>query len=189
MLPIPLQSPKTEHPLLHPEPINDPTLTDPQSDVSLLDCLPQLFSDHDLARSPSPQLSRSNSPSAQSLVGTSAPLLTHHSLTDYLSNYPIWPNRAEDSSLSPSRPASRSCDEVSTVVLKPPTAPSIKRGRGRPRKKTRAPRQRTAQDKTAPTALKRTVPKPMAQEPDAQTGSQVALNSSSVPVLGKFFPS
>ena len=172
MLPIPLQSPKSEHPLLPPKPINDPTLSDPQSDVSLLYCLPQLFSDHELARSPSPQISKSNSPSAQSLVGTSAPLLTHPSLTDYLSNYPIWPNRAEDSSLSPSRPASPSCDEAPPAVSKPPTAPSIKRGSGRPSKKTRAPRQRKFEDKTAPTAPKPTVPKPTALKPDAQTGSQ-----------------
>ena len=89
MLPIPLQSPKLEHLLLPPEPVTDPTLSDPQSDVSLLDCLPQLFFDHELARSPSPQLSRSNRPTAQSLVGTCAPLLTHPFLTDYLSNYPI----------------------------------------------------------------------------------------------------
>ena len=106
MLPIPLQSPKSEHPLLPREPIKDLTLSDPQSEVSLLDCPPQLFSDHELARLRSPQLSRSPSPSAQFLVGTSAPLLTHHSLIDYLSSYPIWPNRAEDSSLTPSRPAS-----------------------------------------------------------------------------------
>ena len=57
-------------------------------------------------------------------------------------------------------------------MSKPPTAPSIKRGRGRPRKKTRAPRQRKVQDRTAPTALKLTVPKPTALKPDAQTGSQ-----------------
>ena len=41
MLPIPLQSPKSEDPLLPPEPIKDLTLSDPQSDVSSLGCLPQ----------------------------------------------------------------------------------------------------------------------------------------------------
>ena len=51
--------------------------------------LPQLFSDHERARSPAPQVS---SPEKQSSSrGTSAPLLTNPSLTDFLSNYPIWP--------------------------------------------------------------------------------------------------
>ena len=139
MLPILLQSSKQEHPLLPSEPARDTALSDTQSDISLLDCLPQLFSDHELAPSPSPQLSRSPSPSAKSLVGTSAPLLTDLSLTDYLNNYPIWPNRAEDSSLTQSLPASPSSDDEPTARSKPPNAPSFKRGRGRRRKKTRAP--------------------------------------------------
>ena len=89
MLPIPIYSPEPEKPLLPPDTLKDPVLPNPQSDVSLLDCLPQLFSDHELARSPSPHLFPSDSTLEQSLVGTSAPLLTHPSLSDYLSNYPI----------------------------------------------------------------------------------------------------
>ena len=104
-------------------------------------------------------------------MGISAPLLTHPSLTDYLSKHPIWPNRAEDSSLTQSRPASPSGDDEPTARSKPPAAPSIKRGRGRPRKKTRTPRQRKVQDETAPTALNSTVPRPTALKPDAQAGS------------------
>ena len=65
-----------------------PLPTSDQS-VSPTQYLPQLFSDHERARSPSPQVS---SPGKQSsLPGTSAPLLTNPSLTDFLSNYPIWP--------------------------------------------------------------------------------------------------
>ena len=47
--------------------------------------LPQLFSDHERARFPSPQVS---SPGKQSsMPGTSAPLFTNPSLTDFLSNH------------------------------------------------------------------------------------------------------
>ena len=128
MLPNPRQSPKSEHPLPPPEPVKYPTLSDSQSDISLLDCLAQLFSDHELARSPSPQLSTSPSPSAQSLGGTSAPLVTNPSITDYLSNNPIWPNRAEDSSLTQSRPASPSGDDKPTARSKPPKTLGAKTG-------------------------------------------------------------
>ena len=82
--------------------------TETPSDVSMLDCLPQLFSDHELARSPSPQLSLSDNPPELSLPDTSAQLLTHPSPTDYLSNSPLWPNQAEDSNVSLSRPSSPS---------------------------------------------------------------------------------
>ena len=67
----------------------EPEVPVPSSDqsVSTTRHLPQLFSDHERARSPSPQIS---SPGKQSsLPGTSAPLLTNPSLTDFLSNYPI----------------------------------------------------------------------------------------------------
>ena len=89
MLPIPIYSPEPENPLQPPDTLKDSVLSDPQSDVSLLVCLPQWFSDHELARSPSAQLSPSDSPLQQSLVGSSAPLLTHPFLTDYLNNSPI----------------------------------------------------------------------------------------------------
>ena len=126
MLPIPIHSPEPENPLLPPDAIKVPALSDPQPDVSLLDCIPQLFSDQELARSPSPQLSASNSPSEQSMAGTSSSLLTHPSLTDYLSNYPIWPNPAGESNMSMSRPSSPSIDEAPATMPKPLTAPSIK---------------------------------------------------------------
>ena len=70
-------------------------------------------------------------------MGTSAPLLTQPSLTDYLSNYPLWPDRDKDSTVPSSRPSSPSGSIPSVKSPQPPpTAPSIKRGMGRPRKKT-----------------------------------------------------
>ena len=39
-----------------PEPLLEPATQDPVHDVFFQDCLPQLFSDHESARSPSPQL-------------------------------------------------------------------------------------------------------------------------------------
>ena len=96
--------------------------------------LPQLFSDHERARSPSPQVSPPGKQS--SIPGTSAPLFTNPSLTDFLSNYPIWPtvppiplksdsNESDDQSNAPSAPE---------VLPGARTAPSFKRGRGRPPK-------------------------------------------------------
>ena len=102
------------------------------SDISFHDCLSQLFSEHELALLPSLQLLPSDHPPDQSLAGTFALLLTNPSLTDYLSNYPIWPNQVEDSNMSLLRPSSPLVDYA---------APSFKRGRGRPRKKTRVPLQ------------------------------------------------
>ena len=80
-------------------------------------------------------------------MGTYAPLLTQHSLTDYLSNYPLWPDRDKNSTAPSSRPSSPSG--------------SIKRGRGRPRKKTH---QQKAKGKTVPKVRKST--------PNTQTESQ-----------------
>ena len=95
--------------------------------------LPQLFSDHERVRSPSPQIFSSDK---DSLPGTSASLLTNPSLTNFLSNYPIWPT-------APPIPLKSASDE-SDVQPKVPnipaaspgagTAPSFKRGRGRPPK-------------------------------------------------------
>ena len=102
--------------------------------VSPTQHLPQLCSDHERARSPSPQVS---SPGEQSsLPGTSAHLLTNPSLTDFLSNYPIWPT------VSPihQKTASNESDNQSSVPSVPSmlpgagTAPSFKKGRGRPPK-------------------------------------------------------
>ena len=82
MLPIPTYPQDVNQPILPPDPPIESRLPDSMSDVSFNDCLPQLFSDHKLAGSPSQQLSRSDSISEQSLVGTSAALMTHPSLTD-----------------------------------------------------------------------------------------------------------
>ena len=114
----------------------EPDVPQPTSDqsVSPTQRLPQLFSDHERARSLSPRIS---SPEKQSsLLGTSAPLLTNPSLTSFLNNYPVW-------STAPSLPlksASEDDDAQSNVPTLPSTlhgagtAPSFKRGRGRPPK-------------------------------------------------------
>ena len=114
--------------------------------------LPILFSDHEPMRSPSPHISQSSKTPELSPMGTSAPLLTQPSLTDYLSNYPRWPDHAKDSTAPSSRPSSPSESIPSAKSPQPPpTAPSIKRGRGRPRKKTH---QQNAKGKTVPKARK-----------------------------------
>ena len=82
--------------------------------------LPQLFSDHERARSPSPQVS---SPEKQSsLLGTSAPLLTNPSLTSFLNNYPIWP-------AAPSLPP-KSATEDDDAQSNVPTLPTTLTERG-----------------------------------------------------------
>ena len=145
--------------------MNYPSAPDSLSDVSMLSCLPQLFSDHESLCSPSLQISQSdNTPqlSELSLTGTSAPLLTQPAFTDYLSIYPLWPDQAKDSTAPCSGPSSPSVAIPSAMSPQPPpTAPSIKRGRGRPRKKTH---QQKAQGKTAPKVQK--------PKPDTQIGSQ-----------------
>ena len=162
MLPIPTYSPQQIQTQPPPEAINDPSAPDSLSDVSMLSCLPQLFSDHEPMHSPLPQTSQSDNTPELSLTGTSAPLLTQPSFTDYLSNYPLWPDQAEDSTAPCSRPSSPSVDTRPAMSPPPPpTAPSIKSGRGRPRKKTH---QRKAQGKTASKAQK--------PKPDTQIGSQ-----------------
>ena len=83
---------------------------DSLSDVSMLSCLPQLFSDHEPMRSPSPQISQSDITPELSLTGTSAPPLTQPSLTDYLSNYLLWPNQDKNSTAPLSCPSSPSLD-------------------------------------------------------------------------------
>ena len=96
MLPIPTHSSQLVQ--TQPADIEAPAVPAISSDTTMFDCLPQLFSDHEPRRSPSPQLSPSDNPPDLSPSGTSAPLLTHPSLTDYLSNYPLWPNHAKDTS-------------------------------------------------------------------------------------------
>ena len=164
MLPIPTFSPKLVQKQPPPDLIGDPMAPDSLSDVSILSCLPQLFSDQEPARSPSPHVSQSDKTPELSFAGTSAPLQTQPSLTDYLSNYPLWPNQAKGSNAPPPRPSSPSMDTVPAVLPPPPTAPSIKRRRGRPQKKTRIPRLRKAQGKAASSV--------QAPKPDNQMGSQ-----------------
>ena len=107
----------------------EPQLPSDQS-ISPTHHLPQLFSDHERARSPSPRIS---SPERQaSLLGTSAPLLTNPSLTSFLDNYPIWPAAPS----LPLKSATEDDDAQSNVPTLPTTlpragtAPSFKRGRG-----------------------------------------------------------
>ena len=162
MFPIPTYSPQQVHTQPHPEAITDLSAPDFLSDVSMFSCLPQLFSDHEPMRSPSPHISQSSKTPELSPTGTSAPLLTQPSLTDYLSNYPLWLNHAKDSTAPSSRPSSPSESIPSAKSPQPPpTAHSIKRGRGRPRKKTH-------QQKTKG----KTVPKAQKLKPDTQTESQ-----------------
>ena len=142
MLPVPTYPQDLDQPILPPDLPVESRPSDPKSDVSFNECLPQLISDHELARSPSPQLSPSDNPPEQSLVGTSSPLLTHQSLTDYLSNYPIWPNQAEGSNMSLSCSSSPSVDDTAVVTPQNPTALPSTRRSGGPRKQTRVSRQR-----------------------------------------------
>ena len=75
MLPTPTNSPQ----LVQTQPadiIEAPAVPALPSDTTIIDCLPQLFSDHEPRRSPSPQLSPSDDPPELSPSGTSAPLLT-----------------------------------------------------------------------------------------------------------------
>ena len=125
MFPIPKPSPQQVQ-VQPADVVEDPVGPDLLSDTSMLDYLPQLFSDHEPRRSPSPQLSPSDNPTELSPLGTSAPLLTHPSLTDYLSNYPLWPNHAKYNSAPTSRPSTPSADKAPTSLPKPPTAPSVK---------------------------------------------------------------
>ena len=114
------------------EPEAPPAASD--QSISHARLLPQLFSDHERARSPSPQISSSDKES--SLPGTSASLLTIPSLTNFLSNYPIWPTAPP----IPLKSASNESDDQPKVPDIPAaspgagTAPSFKRGRGRPPK-------------------------------------------------------
>ena len=113
------------------EPEAPPAASD--QSISPARILPQLFSDNERVRSPSPQISSSDK---DSFPGTSASLLTNPSLTNFLSNYPIWPT-------APPIPLKSASDE-SDVQPKLPNIPaaspgagtalSFKRGRGRPPK-------------------------------------------------------
>ena len=113
------------------EPETPPAASD--QSISPARILPQLFSDHERVRSPSPQISSSDK---DSLPGTSASLLTNPSLTNFLSNYPIWPtappiplkSASDESDVQPELP------NIPTASPGAGIAPSFKRGRGRPPK-------------------------------------------------------
>ena len=127
MLPVPPDPVDADRREPEPQPPSDQS-------ISPTHYLPQLFSDHERARSPSPQISSAEK--QPSLLGTSAPLLTNPSLTSFLNNYPIWP-------AAPSLPLKFATEDddaqskVPTLLTTLPgagTAPSFKRGRGRPPK-------------------------------------------------------
>ena len=149
MLPVPPDPVDADR--LEPEASHSPS----DQSISPTHRLPQLFSDHESARSPSPRMS---SPEKQpSLVGTSAPLLTNPSLTSFLNNYPIWPTAPSP----PLKSASEDNDAQSEVPTLPSTlpgagtAPSLKRGRGRPpktRKRLVRVKARTRKERTPTTA-------------------------------------
>ena len=113
------------------EPESPPAASD--QSISPARILPQLFSDHERVRSPSPQISSSDK---DSLPGTSASLLMNPSLTNFLSNYPIWPTAppiplkyaSDESDVQPNVP------DIPAASPGAGTAPSFKRGRGRPPK-------------------------------------------------------
>ena len=128
MLPVPPDPVDTDR--REPETPHSPS----DQSISPTHRLPQLFSDHERARSPS---SRISSPEKQSsLLGTSAPLLTNPSLTSFLNNFTIWPAAPS----LPLKSATEDDDAQSNVPTLPTTlpgagtAPSLKRGRGRPPK-------------------------------------------------------
>ena len=131
----------------------------PSSDqsVSPTHHLPQLFSDHERARSPSPQVSSSEKQS--SVLGSSAPLLTNPSLTDFLSIYPICPIAPP----IPLKSASRESDDQSNVPSVPSilpgagTAPSFKSRRKRLKKRLVRAKARTRKKET-PTKVETAVP-------------------------------
>ena len=149
-----------------PDPVGDdqaepeaPTLLSDLS-VSPFHRLLQLFFDHERARSPSPQVSTSGK---ESSLGTSAPLLTNPSLTDYLSNYPIWPTAPPIPLKSASSESEDQSDmpRVPSILPGAGTAPSFKRGRGRPPKaqKKRLVRAKArTRKKETPTKVKTDVP-------------------------------
>ena len=100
MLPMRAYPQDLNQPEVHAEQNPKPEDEDLVSDTSFQNCLPQLFSDNEPARSPSSQPSTSDYPPPQFLVGTSSPMLPKPSLSDYLSNYAIWPNQAIVSNIS-----------------------------------------------------------------------------------------
>ena len=144
--------------------------------------LPQLFSDHERTRSPSPQVS---SPEKQlSMPGTSAPLFTNPSLTDFLSNYPIWPTVPPIPLKSASNENDNQSNVPSATAMLPGagTAPSFKRGRGRPPKvqKKRLVRAKArTRKKETPTKVETSAPAEVAAE--APRSAEAPMEASEAP--------
>ena len=175
-----------------PDPVDadqvEPEAPMPSSDqsVSPTHHLPQLFSDQERASSPSPQVS---SPAKQSsLPGTSAPLLTNPSLTDFLSNYPIWPTAPP----FPLKCASSESDDqfnvpsVLSILPGAGTAPSFKRGRGRPpkaQKKWLVRAKARTRKKGTPTKVETEVPAETAvpAETEASRSAEALTEASEAP--------
>ena len=171
-----------------PDPVDadqvEPKAPMPSSDqsVSPTHHLPQLFSDHERARSPSPQVSSSEKQS--SVLGSSAPLLTNPSLTDFLSNYPICPIAPP----IPLKSASRECDDQSNVPSVPSilpgagTAPSFKSRRKRLKKRLVRAKARTRKKET-PTKVETEVPAETAVpvETEAPTSAEALTEASEAP--------
>ena len=133
---------------------------DPPTDTSYAVVLPQLFSEHERARSPSPQLSVYRRERSPSLEGTSAPLLTNPTLTEILKDYPISTPHPQASDASLGRASSPSAYDDSYDMLPLPTTPSFKRGRG------------AAQERLSSSAQKKGQRKKVAGKPVTTKGSQ-----------------
>ena len=115
------------------------------------------------------------------LLGTSAPLLTNPSLTSFLNNYPIWPTAPS----LPLKSASDDDDAQSNVPTLPSTlpgagtAPSFKRGRGRP-PKTRK-RLVTAKARTRKKETPTTIPSETAMPTETSEAPRYHLRSKRQP--------
>ena len=150
---LPTYPQDTEQPAMPSDPLLESATQHPVSDVFFQNCLPQLFSYHEHARTPLPQLSLSDIPTSQYLAGASATLLTNPFLSDYLSSYPIWPHQADSPETSLSRPSSPSLDDAylsRQLLLSKVGAGGIQReflvrGKHRPRKWLRQQRQKLRQ--------------------------------------------
>ena len=147
MLPIPPNTIDADH--------LEPVAPIPSLDQSISPTrqLPQIFSDHERARSLSPQLTASEK--EPSLLGTSAPLVTNPSLTDFLSNYPIWPTATQLPLLSVSTDSDDphpSAPVITSALSVAGTSPSPKGKKGRPptiqKRRLVQPRARTRKKKT-----------------------------------------
>ena len=126
----------------------------PEMPISPLPAMEALFSENEavpdaLDVAPNPNIHVPTESAATSLTGTSAPLLTNPSLTDMLSNFPIWP-LIDDNDLNPTLdddgadtpttnnekgsipPATNPINNDAATTTKLPNAPRGRGPRGRP---------------------------------------------------------